>query len=326
MSDEDVVSLAEGSGGADMTELIDSFKFTNRGRWGNWDNDAATVNIGASKRLLFTTDSYVVTPVFFPGGDIGRIAACGTINDLAVMGAEPLGLSVALVLEEGYPKRDLMRIISSIDKVSVACGVPVVTGDTKVMERGKVDGIVINTAGVGLASAKSLLGRKPKVGDKVILSGGLGEHAVALLSRRFDFECDIVSDGKPILKEMRAVRGRIKLAKDVTRGGLAATTNEVCKKYGIGMLLDESRIPVKEGVRKAAELLGIDPYELACEGRFMCVAEHRNAKKVEGALRRFNREAAVIGEVTSGGDVIVQTFLGKRMMPQPRGRIVPRIC
>jgi hydrogenase expression/formation protein HypE len=320
------IALSEGSGGKDMADLIATFKFKNRGRWAGWDSDSATLPLGGGKRLAYTTDSYVVTPQFFPGGDIGRIAACGTINDLAVAGAEPAGLSVAFVLEEGYPKSDLERIIASIDKVSKETGVPVATGDTKVMERGKVDGIIVNTSGVGIVPAKGLLDRKTAAGDKVILSGGLGEHATAILSRRFDFETSILSDGKPLLGELRAVRSRLKVAKDVTRGGLAAVANELSQRCGAGMLLYEESIPVKREVRTAAEMLGLDALELACEGRFVCVAGEDKAKAVVKRLRTFNRQAAIIGEITDGRGVVMQTILGRRLLPSPRGRIVPRIC
>jgi hydrogenase expression/formation protein HypE len=324
--DDDIVSLSEGSGGYEMAQLIASYNFSNRGRWRSFDNDSATFDVGGGRVLLFTTDSFVIDPIFFPGGDIGRVAACGTINDIAVMGGRPLGLSLGLVIEEGFPKRDLARIIRSIDRVSLEAKVPVVTGDTKVMERGKIDKIVINTSAVGIARGEDLLTKKIAKGDKVILSGGLGEHAVALLSRRFDYETRIVSDAKPLLDELSALKGMIRAAKDPTRGGIAAALNEICDRNKVGMLIREESVPAKREVRKVAEMLGINLYELACEGRFVCVAPEDKADAVLRKLRKFNPDASIIGEVTKGDKVVVDTILGRRIMPWPTGRIVPRIC
>jgi hydrogenase expression/formation protein HypE len=320
------ISLAEGAGGAEMGELIRSLRYGNRGKWGNLYDDSATLKLGGGVRLAFTTDSYTVTPIFFPGGDIGKIAACGTINDLAVMGAKPLGMSVALVLEEGLPKADLERIIKSLDSVSRSTGVPVVTGDTKVMEKGKIDGMIVNTSGVGLIRKDGTLDRRPKAGDKVLVSGGLGEHAVAILAKRFGYRCGVRSDAKPLIGEVDAVRGLVRLAKDITRGGLAAASNELCGRHGIGMLFDEADIPVRPSVRKVCEMLGADPLELACEGRLICVVPREKAATALARLKMFNPRSSVIGEITRGRGVAVDTFLGRRTIPPPRGRIVPRIC
>jgi hydrogenase expression/formation protein HypE len=324
MEMKDVVRLADGSGGREMLELIKSFGFSNRGEWKNYDNDSATLDLGDKRHLVFTTDSFIVSPSFFPGGDVGHIAACGTINDLSVLGARPLGLSVGLVIEEGFPKDDLDSIISSINKVSLQTKVPVVTGDTKVMERGKVDGIMINVSGVGIAD--ELLTKSVKAGDVVIVSGGLGEHAVAVLSKRFDYETDIVSDSKPLIEEINAVRKLILVARDITRGGIAAVLNELCERHGIGMVLNEESIPAEPQVRNVAEMLGIDLYELASEGRFVCIAPKKNATEVESLLQQFNKQARIIGEVTDSKSVVVKTIIGSRLLPMPTGRIVPRIC
>ncbi|MDF1531057.1 MAG: hydrogenase expression/formation protein HypE [ANME-2 cluster archaeon] len=326
--EKEVINLAHGSGGKEMQELIDNFKFSFRGNWKNCYDDSATLDIGNDQKLVFTTDSYVVDPIFFPGGNIGHIAACGTINDLAVMGARPLGLSLGLVIEEGLPKEDLAMIIDSVIRVSEDTGIPIVTGDTKVMEKGKVDKIVINTSGVGMVHSEGLLTRELDVGDKVILSGGLGEHAVALLSRKFDYETDIITDSKPLVKEVEAVKDLVKIAKDPTRGGIAAILNEIAKTHGIGILLDEEDIPAKQEVRNVTEMLGLNLYELACEGRFVCFAAQEHAGTVLDTLRQFNPDAAVIGEVVDDNEhrVVLQTMLGKRILPEPTGRIVPRIC
>ncbi len=325
MNDE-VITLAEGSGGKEMQELIKSYAFSYRGLWKNYDNDAATLDIGGGRSLVFTTDSFVVDPIFFPGGDIGHIAVCGTINDVAVLGAQPLGVSLSLVLEEGFPKKDLQKILSSIKKISRQTKVPVVTGDTKVMERGKIDKIVINTAGVGLVKTKQLLTKKITPGDKIIVSGGLGEHAVALLSKRFNIETTIKSDAQPILQEVQSVLPWIKLAKDPTRGGIASALHEISQKHKVGMLLDEECIPVKPGVKKVSELLGVNVYELACEGRCVCIASEKNAQRVEKRLQSFHRDAAICGEITKGDMILIQSIVGKRILQAPQGRIVPRIC
>jgi len=324
--DKEHISLSQGSGGREMVDLIRSYTLTHRGKWQNYDNDAATLDIGNNKKLVFTTDSFIVHPLFFPGGDIGHIAVCGTINDLAVMGAQPVGLSLGFVIEEGFSKEDLKRIIASINKVSLDTDIPIVTGDTKVMERGKIDNIVINVSGVGIVDKKKLLTKKIKKSDKIIISGGLGEHAVALLSKRFDYETSIVTDSKPILEEIQSVKHLIKIAKDPTRGGIAASLNEICERHRVGMLLQEELIPAKPEVRKVTEMLGINPYELACEGRCICIASKKNAVSVENKLKEFNKDASIIGEITNDNKVILQTFLGKRILPMPSGNIVPRIC
>jgi hydrogenase expression/formation protein HypE len=323
---DDVITLAQGSGGKEMVDLINSFSFSNRGNWDNYDNDAATIDIGHDQKLIFTTDSFIVNPLFFPGGDIGHIAMCGTINDLAVLGAKPLGLSIGLVLEEGFSNNDLKKIISSIDKVSRETNIPVVTGDTKVMERGKIDKIIINTSGVGIVKKTDVLTRKISAGDKIILSGGLGEHAVALLSKRYDYETNIISDSKPIIQEIQSVQDFIKIAKDPTRGGIASALNEISQRHKIGMMLYEDLIPAKPGVKKVTEILGINLYELACEGRFICIVAKEYAKKVEKKLKQFNPDAAICGEITNGDTVLIQSELGKRILSIPTGRIVPRIC
>jgi len=315
---KDFITLVQGSGGKEMGELIKSYGF-DKGKWKNTDDDSATYDLG-DKKLIFTSDSFIVDPVFFPGGDIGHIAFCGTVNDLAVMGATPIGLSLALIIEEGFPKDDLIKILTSIKELSKKTGIPIVTGDTKVMQKGMLDKITINTSGVGLAD--TILDKKPVPGDKIILSGGLGEHAVALLSKRCDYSTDTISDSKPIVDEIKSIRELIKIAKDPTRGGLAATLNEICEKNKSGMRIIEDTIPVKEEVQNVCNMLGINLYELACEGRFVCIAETKNAK----AITELLPDAVVIGEITEGNKVIVKTELGERVLPMPTGRIVPRIC
>jgi len=324
--EKEFIGLAHGSGGKEMVDLINSFSFSHRGTWKNVDNDAATIDIGEQKKLVFTTDSFIVHPIFFPGGDIGHLAVSGTINDLAVMGAKPLGLSLSFIIEEGFSFHDLQTIVHSINLLSTKTKIPIVTGDTKVMEKGKLDQIIINTSGVGIVSDEELFTKELQVGDAILLSGGLGEHAVALLSKRFDYETSIITDSKPVIDEINAVKKYIKIAKDPTRGGIAATLNEICMRNKKGILLYDKDIPAKQEVRTVVEMLGINLYELACEGRFICFTEKKHAKKVESILKTFNNDAAIIGEVTQGNSVIIQSILGKRMLPNPTGRIVPRIC
>jgi hydrogenase expression/formation protein HypE len=335
--EKEFVTLSQGSGGSEMQELIKRFAFSSiaeKKGWKNCDSDSATLDLGDGKSIVFTTDSFIVDPISFPGGDIGHIAMCGTINDLSVMGARPLGISLGVVMEEGFPIEELDRIISSIDKVSKSTGIPVVTGDTKVMQKGKLDRILINTSGVGIVDNDILRARNISIGDKIIISGGLGEHAVALLSKRFDYTTDIISDSKPVIEEMDAIRDMVKIAKDPTRGGIASILNELCEKHNVSMLLYEEKVPAKAEVRKVVEMLGINLYELACEGRIVCIVSPKNASIVEEKLKSFNRDAAIIGEITQGNldgnteknKVIIQTFLGKRILPMPTGTIVPRIC
>jgi hydrogenase expression/formation protein HypE len=326
MKNKEIITLENGSGGKEMDDLINSFGFNFKGDWENTDNDSATLNLGNGRHLVLTTDSFIVDPIFFPGGNIGHLAFCGTVNDLCVMGATPIGISLSLVLEEGFLISDLNKIIGSIKDLSQKYKIPVVTGDTKVMEKGKIDKIVINTSGVGLCDEKNLLTKKIVSGDKILVSGGLGEHAVALLSKRFDYETDIITDSKPLVDEMDAIRDQIKLAKDPTRGGIASILNDICEKNKVGMLIDEDNIPAKESVRKVTEMLGINLYELACEGRFVCITDKDNAKETLSRLKKFNSDAEIIGEITQDNKVVFQTMLGKRIVPKPTGRIVPRIC
>jgi hydrogenase expression/formation protein HypE len=324
-ADQNLIRLSEGSGGREMQELISQIrgKFGVRSDWKNTEDDAASIEFG-DKKLVFTSDSYVVTPIFFPGGDIGKIAFCGTVNDLAVMGARPLGLSLSFILEEGFSKKDFFSIVETIGKLSKKYAVPIVTGDTKVVENGSVDKIIINTSGVGVA--ETLLNRPLKSGDQIIVSGGIGEHGAALLARRFELETSIVTDSRPLWDEISSVRGLIKQAKDITRGGLAAIANEMAGKNKKQFLIYEEKVPIEHEVRALTEIMGIELYNLACEGRFVCIASRENSSKVVKKLKKFNKQACIVGEVSAGKNVIVQTRFGKKVLNMPHGNIVPRIC
>ena len=324
--DPALVKLSEGSGGRDMLHLIDTIAghLTYRGDWENTDNDSATLKLPSGETLVFTTDTYVVTPAFFPGGNIGKLAFCGTVNDLAMMGAEPLGLSMGLVLEEGMPKSELNEILATVGQLSKEHKIPVATGDTKVMERGALDKIVINTSGVGLV--KEPLQEALKPGDKIIFSGGIGEHGTALLAKRFELEIDLITDSKPLREEIAAIKDDIKQARDITRGGVAAVLNELAVKNRVKFYLEEEAVPIKSQVCALTELLGVEAYNLACEGRFVCFADADKAEVVVKKLKKFNGMAAIVGEVREGSNVEIQTRFGTKLLSMPIGELVPRIC
>jgi len=322
------IKLSEGNGGKEMNSLINRIKsiLSDRNEWENTSDDSATINIGG-KYLFFTTDSYTVNPVFFKGGNIGDLAFNGTINDLVVQGGDPLGVSLSLVIEEGFPKHKLDEIIHSIKKASEKINVPVVTGDTKVMEKGKIDGILVTTSGIGLSEKK--IDRKIEEGDVVIVSGGLGEHGAVIVAERHGFDINLESDTKSLYEEMKEIKNSIKTAKDITRGGLASVINEISKKNQVGILVKEESIPVKREVKSITDVLGLDPYSLASEGRLICVCSEKNSKKVLDSLKKYNKDASIIGFVSKEidkGDVVIQTKFGKRLLPEPSGNIVPRIC
>jgi hydrogenase expression/formation protein HypE len=323
-----VVTLAHGGGGAEMNVLVSQIRkrLGGVGEWTCSDDDGA-VHPCVNGNIVFTTDSYVVSPVFFPGGNIGDLAFCGTINDVCVMGAQPLGVSLALVLEEGLLFDDLFMIIDAIAARSRQVGVPVVTGDTKVMERGSVDKIVITTSGVGVVDIA--LSGGVQVGDCVIVSGGLAEHACSLLALRYGMKSSLVSDVQPLLDEMSCVQGFVRLAKDLTRGGLAAALNDVCVREHCEIEVEEELLPVRKEVKALVSVLGMDASILACEGRMVLVASEKNASVVVDRLRSFHPGACIVGRVLSVGDrrrVVVKTRFGRKLMPSPSGVVVPRIC
>lgn len=324
---EKKIELDQGGGGLRSTELIGEIRkiLASTGKWEHCADDAASFDLG-SQKLLFTTDAFIVDPVFFPGGDIGKIAASGTINDLSVMGARPIGISLSIVIEEGFPKKDFLKIIRSINEVSLEAGVPVVTGDTKVTERGKIDKIEITTAGVGIAS-KVISNSGVLPGDVIISSGDLGEHTVALLSKRFGYKSKIKTDSGPVNKEMAAISKYAHAAKDPTRGGLAANIVEMAEKSKVKITLDEKALPYKKETSALAELLGIDMLSFASEGRFIAAFSEKDAVKALKILKRFNRKAGIIGKAEKGRGVFLKTRLGSlRPIEMPSGKMVPRIC
>jgi len=323
------ITLDHGGGGYKSNELIGEIRkilgSNGKSKWKNCEDDAAVFSLGKDK-LVFTTDAYIVDPIFFAGGDIGKIAMSGTINDLSVMGAKPIGISLSIVMEEGFSKDDLKRIMQSISKISKESGVPVVTGDTKVTEKGKIDKIEITTAGVGLA--KNIISNNGiKPGDYIISSGDLGEHAIALLAERFNYQTKIKSDSKPFNKEIDKVGKYLNACKDPTRGGLAANIVEMAEKSKVKVILDEKTLPYKKETVAVTELLGLDIFSLASEGRFVAAVSPKNVDKVLKILKVFNKEAKIIGRVEKGRGVFLKTSLGSlRPIEMPKGKLIPRIC
>ena len=288
-------------------------------------------------RVAFTTDSYVVDPIFFPGGDIGKLAVFGTVNDLAVVGAIPRYVSCALIIEEGFPMADLEAVLNSMKKAAQAAGVEVVTGDTKVVPKGKADRLFINTAGLGILSdGGAVPGGTPLPGDAVIVSGPVGDHGAAVLCRRegLNFESSIESDCAPLTAAAQAVlrtARRVPFMRDLTRGGLATVLNEATGPERPGLLLREADVPVREGVRSLCELLGLDPLYLACEGRLAAIVEPAAAAEAVGALREVAgaEGSRVVGEVCAQypGKVVLETALGtRRLLQMLSGEQLPRIC
>ena len=257
---------------------------------------------------------------------VNLMEVCGTINDLAMMGAEPIGISLSIVIEEGFPKADFEKILNSISKISKEAGAPIVTGDTKVTEKGKIDKIEITTAGVGLAK-KIIANSGAKAGDNIIASGDLGKHAIALLTERFNYKTKIKSDSKPLNKEMEKARRYLNACKDPTRGGLAANLNEMAEKSQIKIILEENSLPYKKEVVAVSELLGIDIFSLASEGRFVAAVLPKNTDKVLDILKKFNSETKVIGRAEKGEGLFLKTkFNSLRPIEMPRGKLIPRIC
>ncbi|MDD1664314.1 MAG: hydrogenase expression/formation protein HypE [Methanomicrobiales archaeon] len=329
------VNLAHGAGGETMGELLRTLtnvKNRNAGGIGLESlDDGAVIPIG-DKNVVFTTDSHVVRPIFFPGGDIGRIAICGTVNDLAVMGGRPLALSCGMIIEEGFDIIDLERIVRSMDEALTESGAHLVTGDTKVMERGALDKIAINTAGIGIAE-KVVRDNGFQPGDRIIVTGTLGDHGLAVLTHREGFELgeQIRSDVAPVwgLVELALAAGDVHAMKDPTRGGFAHAINDMARKSHVGVFIEEDALPVRRSVRSASEMLGIDPLEVANEGKIVMAVAPGDAEAVLSALRshKYGREAAIVGEVVEGDRVIMRTRIGgERFIEPPLGDPVPRVC
>jgi hydrogenase expression/formation protein HypE len=331
------ITLAHGAGGKATHNLIDAvFLDAFRNPTLQALPDAATLTIGDT-RLAFTTDSYVVSPLFFPGGNIGELAVNGTVNDLAMSGARPLSLSCAMILEEGFPTADLRRVVASMAAAAQAAGVQIVTGDTKVVQRGKGDGCYINTAGIGILERPvSLHPAAAQPGDIVLVSGPIGDHGITIMLARgeLDIDADITSDTAPLHELTAALLDAApdtRLLRDATRGGVATILNEVATASHTAVVIDEDTVPVRDEVRGASELLGIDPLYVACEGRLVAIVPPHQAHPALAALHAhpLGAGAAAIGRVADdppGLVLLKTTFGGTRIVDMLVGDPLPRIC
>ncbi|HSN73490.1 MAG TPA: hydrogenase expression/formation protein HypE [Anaerolineae bacterium] len=338
ISDYPAVTLAHGGGGRLTQMLIERMllpAFANPQLASLHDGALLEIN-GA--RLAFSTDSFVISPLFFPGGDIGSLAVHGTVNDLAMCGAQPLALSAGFVLEEGLPMEDLWRVVQSMQAAALAVGVPIVTGDTKVVDRGKGDGIYINTSGIGLVPAGVQIAPiRARPGDRVLLSGAIAVHGIAIMSVRegLAFETELRSDSAPLhrlVDAMLAAGGEhVHVLRDPTRGGVASALNEIAKSAQVGIRLHETRIPVGDAVRGACEILGLDPLYVANEGKCLALVAPDAAEAVLAAMQAdpLGQEAAIVGEVTTEhpGRVMLRSRIGgTRVVDMLSGEQLPRIC
>jgi hydrogenase expression/formation protein HypE len=332
------VVLGHGSGGRLTHELISKYFYP---AFSNpilaAANDAGIIETVAGQRLAISTDSHVVWPLFFPGGDIGRLAVCGTVNDVAMMGAAPSCLTAGFVLEEGLDLALLAKVLDSMREAAQEAEVQIVAGDTKVVQRGKADGLYITTTGIGfLPARREIGGHKAIPGDQIILSGPIGDHGIAVLSARGElgFEADVQSDTAPLnhlIEAMLQASEHIHVLRDPTRGGVATTLNEISLQSRVGIVLNETRIPVRPAVKAACEMLGFDPLYVANEGRLLAMVSPQAATVVLQAMHqvRYGEEAIVIGEVTATptGRVLLKTAMGShRIVDMLSGEMLPRIC
>lgn len=331
------ILLGHGSGGKLMHELIEEvFQPALLSSNGKVLNDAAVVQ-AAGARLAMTTDSFVVDPIFFPGGDIGAMAVFGTVNDLAVSGARPLFLSAAFILEEGLAIEDLRRVVASMQRACAEAGVPLVTGDTKVVNRGKGDKVFINTTGIGVVERPiEISADHARPGDKILLNGTIGAHGVAIMLAREEMEFAqlILSDTAPLhglVDDMLRASLEIHCMRDLTRGGLSSALNELAASSRVGMRIYEDRIPIQDEVKGACEILGLDPLHVANEGKLIAIVSAEEAEKILASMRQNSRghESAIIGEVVAEqpGRVFMKTTIGGfRVVDMLAGEQLPRIC
>lgn len=332
-----VILLAHGSGGKTTHQLIDSLFVSHFKNVILSDlTDAALLSVSGDK-ILFTTDSYVVDPIFFPGGDIGKLAVHGTVNDLAVCGGKPLYLSLSLILEEGFPLEQLNVITQSIAEAAGDANVMIVTGDTKVVEHGSADKIFINTAGIAqLHDGACLSIKNIRPGDAIVLSGTIGDHGIAIMLERegLQFEAQVTSDSAPLhgmVADMMQEAAAIRFMRDPTRGGIATILNEICSQSNLGITIYEAKIPIKPQVASACEILGLDPLYIANEGKLIAIVDPAHAEKILTIMRqnRYGTDAAIIGTVTEDlpGTVILKTTIGgSRIVDMLTGEQLPRIC
>ena len=341
LTSDDFIKLSHGAGGTDMDALVKELfikGFQNRqaleGVGLDALDDGASIRVGG-KEVVLTMDGHTVDPIFFPGGDLGRLCISGAVNDTAVMGAKPIAILDAIIVEEGYPISELKKLVVSMNQAAVEAGVAIISGDFKVMPKGSLDGVVISTVGVGILVGERVLDSLAKPGDKVIVTGTVGDHGIALLSKRegLDFETTLVSDVAPIWDTIQAAlnAGEIHAMKDCTRGGLSSALNEISDKSRVSIWLEDGKIPVKESVKSASEMLGLDPYEVTCEGKaVMCVREV-DADNILEAIRKTKHgaDAQIIGSIQKDrpGMVLLKTRVGgTRILRKPLGEPIPRVC
>ncbi len=342
MAQEERIMIGHGSGGTMMKDIIDEVFFA---AYGNdvllRGDDAAVLSAPNEKeRLVYSTDSFVVTPHFFPGGDIGLLAVCGTVNDVATSGARPRYLSCAFILEEGFPLDELRRICRSMADAAAEADVLLVTGDTKVVNRGHGDGIYLTTSGIGvLPKSCDLSGARCRPKDKVIVSGTIGDHGIAIMSCRegLGFSADVQSDAAPLnhlIEEVLGVAPHVRCFRDPTRGGISSTLNEFAMQSQVDIIIEEDAVPVKDAVQGACEMLGYDVMQVANEGKMVCVVAPDEAEAVLSAMHanRYGRDAAIIGEIVATDNnhtprVVLKTaFGGTRILDMLVGEQLPRIC
>lgn len=339
---DETVLLGHGSGGTMMKRIIDEVFFEAYADEELLEgNDAASLPApAAGERIAYSTDSFVVTPHFFPGGDIGRLAVCGTVNDVATSGAVPKYLSCGFILEEGFPVADLKRICKSMAEMAKEADVHIVTGDTKVVNRGHGDGVFINTSGIGfIPEGMSLSGAFCKPGDKILVTGTMGDHGITIMSCReeLSFNADIQTDAAPLnhlIAEVIAAAPDTRCFRDPTRGGLASTLNELAAQSGVDFIVEEGAVPVKDAVLGACEMLGYDVYQVANEGKMVCVVPAEQAEAALAAMRanKYGADAAIIGEAVETPEerdprVSIRTGFGAlRIMDMLVGEQLPRIC
>ena len=330
------VTMAHGAGGRQTTELIDSV-FAAHFANDDLTADDAAVLVPPKGRMAVSTDGFIVSPAFFPGGNIGKLSICGTVNDLACMGAKPLYLTCAFVIEEGFPMEKLEEIAAAMEKTYKEAGVHIVSGDTKVAGKGQVDGVFITTTGMGeIQEGVNVAGTYAKPGDAIIVTGDIGRHGCTILLAREDFgiDADVTSDCAPLWKTVEAVMNTthdLHVIRDATRGGVGTVLYEIAGQSNVGIRLDAAKVPVAPEVKGVCGMLGLEPLYLACEGRMVIMAPMEEAEKIVETLKKcpYSKDAAIIGEVTADqpGKVVMTTEIGTQaLLPQPGGELLPRIC
>lgn len=338
---DDKINMVHGAGGEVMQDMIGDIILGNLSKTSvnggiglEALDDGATIPLDDDHVVVTTVDSHTVQPLFFPGGDIGRISAAGTLNDVSVMGVKPVALTNAMVISEGFPRSDLETIMKSMNEACEEVDAAIISGDTKVIDQDKLDGIIISTSGIGIGKKEDIVTDAGlEVGDKVIITGSVGDHGMAIMSKRegFGYDTELKSDVAPVWSMIEAAKkvGTITAMKDPTRGGIANALNEMANKSGVGMLLDEERIPIKDAVNAVSEMLGIDPFEVANEGKVIMGVKADTAEDVLGAIQKtkYGKDAQIIGEVTEGKHVLMETVIGgERLIEPPIADPVPRVC